>query len=177
MKNQRLFSILAILSICIPNLFSQNSLVKDESIYIYHFMKEIEWPIDYRNGDFVIQVYGSNRLTDELKSYTIGKTVSTQPIIVKGADKLEEIEKCQIIFVSNERVNELSAIKKKILNNRTLVITDKKEGVLDGAGISFVVMNGRLQYEISTDNIVKMGLKYSSDLVDLAVDIPIARHN
>jgi YfiR/HmsC-like len=158
-----------------PELFSQD-IARQKALYVYNFAKEIEWPSDYRDGDFIIQVYGSSELFTELKSYTSSRTVLGQHITIKNADNSSDIEKCHMLFISREKSNEIQSIRKRVGNYKTLIITDKPEGILDGAGISLVSMFNRLNYEISTDNIIKMGLKYSSNLVDLAVDIPIAKH-
>ena len=159
----------------VPVLFSQTNLVKDKSKFIYNFTREIEWPAEYKNGNFVIQVYGSDEMFNELKTYTNGKMVVSQPITLKKIENIEEIDKCHVLFVTSEKMREMSSIKRKIGNNKTLVITDKSEGVLDGVAISFAKVNDRLFYEISTENIVKAGLKYSQDLVDMVAGIPVAK--
>jgi hypothetical protein len=158
-----------------PVVFSQNSILREQSIFIYNFTKEIEWPLDYRQGDFIIQVYGSAGLFNELIDYTNSKKVITQTILVKKIEKIEEIVKCHVLFIGTDKTSELGNLIRKFNNSKILIITDKKEGILNGAGISFVTRNERLNYEISTDNITKMGLKYSQNLVDMAVDIPIVR--
>jgi hypothetical protein len=176
MKRITLFILSAFLY-SMPVTFSQNASLKEQSIFIYNFTREIEWPMDYRLGDFIIQVYGSERLFNELKAYTNSKKVITQTIVIKKVDKFEQIDKCNILFVGNEKAPELAGLSSKLNNNKILIITDKMEGILNGAGIGMVMRNGRLNYEISTDNIIKMGLKYSQNLVDMALDIPIARIN
>jgi hypothetical protein len=167
--------ILSLFLCSMPVVFSQNSILKEQSIFIYNFTKEIEWPLDYRQGDFIIQVYGSTGLFNELIAYTNSKKVITQTIFVKKIEKFEEIDRCHVLFIGTDKASELGSLIRKISNNKILIITDKKEGILYGAGISLVIRNGRLNYEISTDNISKMGLKYSQNLVDMAVDIPLVR--
>jgi mRNA degradation ribonuclease J1/J2 len=174
MKKKIAWGISFLLLMLATKSFAQTNIAKEQSKFIYNFTREIEWPIDYRNGNFIIRVYGSNQLYNELKAYMSDKTVAGQHIMLIQTGNVEEIDKCHVLFVGREKSQEMSAIKQKIGHSKTLIITDRKEGIRDGAGISFVVLNERLHYEISPDNIVKTGLKYSADLVDLAVDIPLA---
>lgn len=156
-------------------LFSQTSLVKEKAIYIYNLAREVAWPAESKNGDFVISCYGSGELFKKLSDYTSGKSITGQHIVLNKIASIDEITKCHILFVSYEKAGELPSILSRTANNKTLIITDKREGILDGASISLVVINGMLQYEISTENIKKMGLKYTQNLVDLAHDIPLTR--
>ena len=176
MKNKIAVGILLLCFIGISNLFSQTNLAKEQSKFIYIFTREIEWPLDCNKGDFNIQVYGSNQLFNELKTYMNDKTVTGRHINVKQTPNLEGVGHCHVLIIGQDKISEIQAIKRKVCNNKTLIITDKSEGIRDGACISFVLLGNRLNYEISPDNIVKMGLKYSADLVDLAVDSPLANH-
>ncbi|HEY4787580.1 MAG TPA: YfiR family protein [Bacteroidales bacterium] len=174
MKTKNTFLILCLLLAFGAKSFSQSTTAKDQSKFIYNFTREIEWPSDYKSGSFTILVLGSAEVYGELKNYLNDKTVAGQHIILKSVGSIEEINKCHVLFVGKGNAQDIQTIRKKLSNSKTLIITDKKEGVRDGAGISFVTMSGRLNYEISPENIVKMGLKYSPDLVDMAVDVPLA---
>jgi YfiR/HmsC-like len=176
MKNKITVGISLLWFMGIHPIFSQTNIAKEQSKFIYIFTREIEWPLDYRKGDFNIQVYGSNQLYAELRTYMIDKTVTGQHIIVKQAANIEGVGHCHVLIVGQDKASEMQAIKRKVSNGKTLLITDKSEGIRDGACISFILLSEKLNYEISPDNIVKMGLKYSADLVDLAVDSPLANH-
>lgn len=176
MQTKVIFWILFFTQIFIQKTMAQNEIFTEQAKFVYNFTREIEWPAGLKSGPFIITIYGSDDLFNNLERYTLNKTVVNQPILLKNAKLQSEIRPCHILFISNSRENELSSILQKLKGSNTLVITDQKEGILKGAGISFVEINHRLCYEINTESILKAGLRFSSDLVDLAIDIPIARH-
>jgi hypothetical protein len=169
MKKSKLYLLLFFLLFKINSSFSQTSVAQAQSIFIYNFTRLIEWPAEYKAGDFVIGVYGSPELYDCIKSYSSSKMVGTQSIKVIKFSTVEEISKCHILFVGFGKTKELSLITAKLGNSSSLIITEKKGGLDNGATINFVLVEDKLKFELKPGNATKYGLKIHSNLENMAI--------
>src|SRR5206468_262493 len=56
-----------------------------KSVFIYNFTRYIDWPADYKSGNFVINMFGSNTaMLTELNNMAKTKTVGAQKIEIKN---------------------------------------------------------------------------------------------
>ncbi|MEA3444035.1 MAG: YfiR family protein [Bacteroidota bacterium] len=140
-----------------------------EAIYIYNFTKKIEWPKEANTGDFIIGILGDSKIVPELKKVANAKKVGSRAIKVKEFSDVPEIENCHILFVVPDESTKLSAAQKKLVNNPTLFVTDKKGMAKSGSAINFIEKNGKLKFELNKSNATKKGLKVSTDLEKLAI--------
>ncbi len=147
---------------------AQSDVSTAKAMFIYNFTRYIEWPKEANNGNFVISVYGSNQLFNELKEYLSNKLIGTRSITVQKASSSEGIENCQVLFVGFGKTKELKDLKIKIEKNNTLVISEKEGALDDGAAINFVLVGDKLTYEIRQGNAAKAGLKFNSQIFNFA---------
>lgn len=148
------------------NLFSQSSIPAAQSVFIYNFTRLIEWPSDYKSGDFTIGVIGSSEVFNELKNYTASKMVGAQPIKVVKFNATAEVTKCHIIFVAYGKTKELTEIKSKL--GSTLIVTENKTAIEKGATVNFLIIDDKLKFELKTSNATSAGLKVHSNLENMA---------
>ena len=153
----------------LPKTNAQTSITQAEAIFIYNFTRLIEWPPDYKKGGFVIGIYGSTDVFNEIQHFVKGKTVGSQPISVVKYNNVENIGRCHILFVAFGKTKELPAIINQIGNNKTLVVGEKTGILNEGAAINFMVIDDKLKFELKAGNASKYGLKVLSSLEKLAV--------
>jgi hypothetical protein len=144
-------------------------MVQAQAIFIYNFTRMIEWPEDYKTGDFIIGIYGSSELLNELKPYISSKLVGSQPIKTVQFNNASEIAKCQILFIGYPKTKELPAITAKLGNSSTLIISEKKGALEAGATINFVMVEDKLKFELKAINATKYGIKIHSKLETMAL--------
>jgi hypothetical protein len=168
MKTSKIIIGLFFLTLC-GKSFSQTSVAQAQAIFIYNFTRFIEWPGEYKTGDFVIGIYGSGELYNEIKSYTSSKLVGNQSIKIVRYTSVQEISKCHIIFVGFGKTKELPLITAKMGNHSTLIITEKKGGLEGGATINFSLVEDKLKFELKSSNANKCGIKISSTLENMAI--------
>ena len=150
---------------------AQTSIPKAQSMFIYNFSRLIEWPEKYRSGDFKIGVLGSNELYDELTGYTTGKKVGTQNISVEKYKEPAEINNCHILFVAFGKSNKMAEITSKVNSSSTLIISEKKGTIDEGACINFLIVGNSLKFELKPSNALSAGLKLSPKLNEMAVEV------
>jgi hypothetical protein len=167
----KLLKILLIISFVFfySKTFAQTSVAEAQAIFMYNFTRLIEWPADCKSGDFVIGVYGSPDVYVQLNNYMTGKKVGSQPIKVFKFTYITDITKCHILFVSLNKTKDMSTLMGIVGNNKTLLITEKRGALSEGAAINFVVIDDKLKFELKVSNAAKSGLKVHSNLEAMAV--------
>lgn len=170
-----LFSLLLILSNGVKLLAQTNAkqaVAKLQTTFIYNFTKYIEWPFSYKQGDFVIGIVGDETsLLIEMKKMASFKKVGTQDIIIKNYKTINDISRCNILFLPKKECEQIAAVINKINGNSTLLITEKEGMTKKGAAINFVNISIRLAFELSKANVEKYDLQVSSSLLRLATDV------
>lgn len=147
---------------------AQNS--KYQVAFLYNFTNYIEWPSDYKSGNFVIGVLGqSSPMIKDLNELAKMKKVHGQTIEIKVFADAKKISRCHILFIPKKSANQISTIINN-LNGSTLLVSDMPGTITNGAAISFVEKNGKLGYELQANNAEKYGLKLNSRLSALAVN-------
>lgn len=153
------------------NSFSQTDISRAEALFIYNFSRLIEWPASYKSGPFVIGVIGATPLLNQLKGFTSGKQVGSQPISVKSFNSVADISTCHILFVPFAETKNLPKIVPKLSGKSTLIISEKNGAIESGAGINFIVVGDKLKFEIHPANISKYSIKLSSKLSEMAYKV------
>ena len=143
-----------------------------KALYLYTFATLIDWPTDYRKGDFVIGVYGNQEgVYSELRKKYNGKAIGSQIIQIKRFSTSSEINKPHILFVTEDRSSQLSSLTSKLKTASTLLVTEKA-GYLDkGSMINFVLDGNKQSYEIDNRNAKKHKLVIADKLTGLAVRV------
>jgi len=144
---------------------------KMKAIFIMNFTKLIEWPQPYREGNFIVGVIGDSPLYSELTKMAKTKKVANQSLQIKKFNTINDIDKCHILYVSQNKSGDMGAVIAKVKFYNTLIITEKQGLVERGAGINFVIKNNRQKFELNKKNVEKYKLKVSSNLEALAFTV------
>ena len=141
-------------------------LSKYKSLFTLNFIRYFDWQ-DNNEGDFVIGVLKNSGIAKQLSVQVTGKKVGYKNIVVKEFKRIDDITDCNIIYVG-ESVNysKYSAvISEKLSRANPLIITEGNGTIPKGAMINFVIVNDKLKFEISSENAVRGGLKFSNSLL------------
>lgn len=145
---------------------------KIKAIYIYNFTKYIEWPPEYKEGSFVIGVYGTNiPLLNELNKMATSKMVGSQKLEIRNLTSADNASQCHIIYILTDNSAQLPDVINKIKGKSTLIVTDKAGMAKLGAGINFSVVENKQKIELNKSNIEKYKLKVASTLVEMSVQV------
>ena len=168
MKTARLSIILFFLTGLFIQVYSQTEASTAKATFIYNFTRFIEWPKKANSSNFIIQVYGSDDVYNELTQFTNNKFVGSQQIKVIKVNKIDDIKNCDLLFVGFDKSNKLKDIIALLNNSNTLIISEKNGALQEGSGINFVLNDDKLSYEIKPVNLTKAGLKLSSSIIKYA---------
>jgi len=147
---------------------------KFEAIFLYNFTRQLGWPEAYRSGDIIIKVFGETDIVDQINDFAKGNPVYGQNIVAKSTS-IDGISDCHIVYITEDKSNELENVIAKIGMQSILIVTEEANLVSKGAGISFtreVDIDGEqiLRYQYNTINIKKADIKLSSDFKSLGIE-------
>lgn len=151
---------------------SEEAGARIKAIYIYNFTKYIEWPADYKEGNFVIGVYGTNApLLGELHKMAASKMVGSQKMEIRNLQSASEAAVCHIVYVLADNSAQLADVLTKVKGKSTLIVTDKAGMTKQGSGINFAIVENKQKIELNRANIEKYKLKVASTLVEMSVQV------
>ncbi len=145
---------------------------KIKAIYIYNFTKYIEWPQEYKSGNFVVGVLGTNTaLLGELNKMAAAKTVGSQKFDIKNISSPADAAACHIVYILSDKSAQLADVVSKVKGKSALIVTDKEGLAAKGAAINFIIVENKQKIELNKGNIEKYKLKVAAQLVEMAVAV------
>tara|TARA_R110002049_G_scaffold305714_3_gene503052 strand:- start:327 stop:884 length:558 start_codon:yes stop_codon:yes gene_type:complete len=144
---------------------------KIKAVFLYNFTKYIEWPSDYKNGNFVVGILGnSSSLYKELTIMSKTKKVASQDFEIRVYTSPDEIsDKVHMLYIPDESSSKFTSAVKKLKGKSTLIVTETPGLSVKGSGINFVVVENRQKFELNKSNVEGHNLKVSKSLEDLAL--------
>lgn len=141
-----------------------------KALYLYNFATLIDWPSEYRKGEFIIGVYGNrDGVYENLKSKYEGKAIGSQEIVIKNYTSVSQIaDKAHILYVTPSNSSSISDLNSKVKGKSTLLVTEKDGYLNKGAAINFVLAGTSQKFEISKSNAQKHKLVIADRLLKLA---------
>jgi hypothetical protein len=142
-----------------------------KAAFLYSFGRYIEWPKSAfadQPGAFVIGIFGENHFEQRLDRIAQVKTIQGRQIIIKNMASIDELQPCQILYVSSSiPLEKQYAIINKMLNNSVLLVGEVPGFAEHGGGINFFLENGTVRFEINVDAIRQQGLMLDAKLLNL----------
>jgi YfiR/HmsC-like len=149
--------------------FSQDDRFK--ALFMYNFTKYLEWPTDKQSGSFIIGVFGTSAIQNELEVIAEKKKVGTQDILVKQVNTPAEIKSCNFVYIPENKSVKAQEILNSWSGSGTVIITDKPGLAKTFSGINYVQVNGKQSFEINKKNLEKQGVKVNSVLLSLGIAV------
>lgn len=154
------------------SLRSQETDYKAYTLFIYNFMKYVEWPENNSKGDFVICVVGESPIMKELQVLASTKKLKGRTIILKRCDSPEESSAAHLVFVPSSKSSLIKNIKEQTKGKPLLIVGEREGLARKGAGISFVTLDeDALKFDINKKEIETRQLKVSNSLINLGMVI------
>lgn len=143
---------------------------KVKTVFLYNFTKYIDWPKNYKSGNFVIGVLGSNPyLVEELSTMAKTKTAGAQPFEIKNIQSFNKNTKVHMLFINPDYDISMADVEAGLKGKSTLLVTEKPGMAKQSSAINFIVLNNRQKFELNKKNAEKYSLKVSSNLASLAI--------
>jgi hypothetical protein len=148
--------------------FGQSQNYQTHTLFMYGFIKYVQWPAEDAQGDFEIAVLGDSPILAELKLMAEKKKVGTRAIHVTKVSSVEEVKKSHILYVSPSFNPRFAEVASKVGDQSILMITEQAPATNKGC-INFVNKDGKLAFEMNQASLTKQHLKASNELIRMAI--------
>jgi hypothetical protein len=142
-----------------------------KALFVYQFATLVDWPKEFKKGDFIIGVYGESPLYDELTSKYSNRSVGSQAIKIRSFQNFADITTCHILVVAPDVSDRVAELARKYKSSSTLIVSEKDGKLKEGAVINFVIKDNKQSYELSKTNAGKIKLVVGSKLENLAARV------
>lgn len=136
------------------------------SLFVVSFAKYASWPTE--GGDFKITVLGKSKVYDELLKMTANKNVNGHAYKIEQAEGVSEIGDAQIVYISDNKSSSLDDLIKLTHGKPMMIVTEREGLTRKGAGLSFLIIDNKLRFDINNTELEKRNIKVSANLVSIA---------
>jgi hypothetical protein len=141
-----------------------------KATYLYKFAPFVEWPPGRSAGALDLCVAGDDPFGPLLERAVGGQRIGERPIALRRLDAAGSVEECDILYVAGSSEQSVAEALDAARGAPVLTVTDAAQG--DARGIvHFVIRDNRVRFEIDSQAAAASGLKISSKLLDLAVNV------
>jgi len=150
---------------------SKDINLRVKAVFVYKFAQYVDWPKSFKTGDFIIGVFGDEKLYNEMQTSYSNKMIGNQTIKIKKYDAVADIEQCHILFVAEKNSDKVVDLVKKYKSKSTLIVTEKEGKMKDGSIFNFVMKDNKLKFEVSKANAEKHKLTVGQSLTSIAYKV------
>ena len=148
--------------------FCQDVDYKAYTLFLYNFMKYIEWPPDQTTDDFVIGIVGDSPIKKELQTLAETKKAKGKKIVIKIINTPDDALTCNMIFIPAQKSAQLKPIADKIKGKHVLLVAEREGLAKKGAAISFAVNDDdSLEFDFNKSVLESHDLKIANILMQL----------
>lgn len=143
-----------------------------KAAFLYKFAGYVDWPAGVfaaADSPLVFGVLGDHSLAEELDRAAGGRSIEARPLLVKQLHAGDDFADVNVLFVATGP-SVADALRATDLRPM-LVVTESESALSKGSVINFIVVDGRVRFEISTAGAEQRGLKLSSRLLAVAYNL------
>ncbi|WP_430814118.1 YfiR family protein [Carboxylicivirga sp. RSCT41] len=165
-----------ILLLCVLCLGAMMSEMKGQTatfkaLFLYNFTKNIEWPANAVGNELIITVLGDDEISAELEKIAKVKKAGNKSIKIVTVKSVKDITDTHIVFLGSAKSSLMKTLSHEQQGKPVLLVADKGGLCKQGAGISFLTVNGKLRYEICQPVIEKHNLKVTQKVLSLGITV------
>jgi len=163
--------VLAVLFAAFPAHTADRSLeYAVKATFLYKFATFVEWPrgtFERETSPFELCVVGADPFGGRIQQAVSGQSVGRHPIVLRQLVKAEPQSNCHVLFVSRSASQPAAEALRAVSGTPTLTVTDSALGGTAGI-IHFVIVDGRVSFDIDNVAAARNQLVISSKLLELA---------
>lgn len=147
-----------------PALISGKEEYDKKAIFLCSFLSYISWPDD-KAESFTIGIIGESPIKNPLAGCAYGKTVNKLPVVVEN---YIPGKKYKIVFFSEAGQAQFTKVKKQLIGQPVLYITENSLLEKIGSHISVYLDGTKVKFSANKTSLSKSGLKVSNSLYSLS---------
>jgi len=142
-----------------------------KAAFLFHFAQFVDWPASVLNsGDPTLNlcIFDDEPRRQEFQSTIDGKSIGVRVFHVRLISQPQEIQGCNILFLSRDEVRRQTAILKSLRGMPVLTVGETSNFLSDGGMIRFHIEDDKIRFDINLGGAESSHLKISSRLLLLA---------
>jgi hypothetical protein len=140
-----------------------------KAAYLFNFARFVDWPPSAGSrGPIVIGVLGMDPFGDSIERVVRGRTVKGRSVSVRRFRSVRELEQAHILYIAASEWTRIKDVLAQIDGTPVLAVSDVPGFLKVGGGIAFVMVNGRVRFDINLSAISNVNLTMDSQLLQVA---------
>jgi hypothetical protein len=142
-----------------------------KAAFLFHFAQFVEWPtaaFKDANAPLIFCTLGEDEFHGALDDSINGKTIENRPLRVQHLKQLQEVEGCQVIFISANEKKRIPALLASLKGSPVLTVGESEHFAQEGGMIGLFLEENKIRFEINLASAEHAKLKLSSRLLALA---------
>jgi hypothetical protein len=142
-----------------------------KAVFLFNFAQFIAWPTNAFAGaqtPMTIGVLGDDPFDSFLDETVRGEKVGEHPLVIQRYRRVEDVEDCQILFVSRSEDGQTEHILAALKGRNILTVSDADGFIKDGGVVRFVTEENKIHFKINMEAAKDANLAISSKLLRLA---------
>ena len=142
-----------------------------KALFLVKFARYVDWPANAYSGTnspITIGVMGRDDFGSDLPQAINGQTVKGRGFIIKHLTANDELNGCQILFISDSESSHIDKILARAGSLPILTVGEDKSFAQNNGIIDFLHKGDNIRLEINLTTANRAGLKISSRLLSVA---------
>jgi hypothetical protein len=142
-----------------------------KAVFLFYFAQFTDWPtnaFDKPDSPLVIGVLGDDPFGAVLDDAVRDETINGRKFIVERYRRVEDINTCHILFISQSETKRLDKIVENLKGKSILTVSEIDGSAYRGVCMRFITENNKIHLEINTDALQAAKLTMSSKLLRVA---------
>jgi YfiR/HmsC-like len=137
-----------------------------KAAYVYNFVKFVELP-SADDKAFRVCLIGRDDLNGAMLSLN-HRMAQGREIQIRKEVPLDQIKDCNMAFVGDSDARLLPAVARQLANVPVLLVSDVRQAIDQGAHMSLIYNDDRVEFDVNMLNLQKSNIKASSQMLKLA---------
>jgi len=142
-----------------------------KAVFLFNFAQFVSWPkksFASPEEPFCIGILGDDPFGAFLDETVQGEKVESHPLVIERYRTIEDIKKCQILFISKSEKNQTDKIFAYLKDRNVLTVGDTDGFLEDGGIITFSTKENKIHLKINPKAAKRVNLSISSKVLRLA---------
>lgn len=142
-----------------------------KSAFLFNFTRFVQWPESYfsKTGDIMsLCVIGDPVFYDILQDTVAGKRSQQKMLVVSRVTTRRELKDCHVVYFLGENSNTVDQWLRLLQSESVLTVGDSPQFVEAGGIIGFVIVDGKIRFDINLSQAAAVNIDVSSKLLNLA---------
>jgi hypothetical protein len=142
-----------------------------KAAYLFKICAYVEWPpaaLKSPESPLQIGILDADDLADYLSGIVAGRATQGRSVTVLKLKRGDSLTGLGILFIGRSNAGRLAQILSTIKGQPTLIVTDMDEGLALGSMVNFVLVEGKVRFEVAPKTATLSNLTISSQLFAVA---------